>query len=184
MAYKIIITALFYEPVFLLELKGPPTKSMLLSSKITKKYLMSPSLQLLQKGLISNLIAKGQSCPTSGNEIFRALVLIRESRVPVPAPFAKVVQRPVGAFSGVFRNKSFSKLIVLFIRGSGESVIKACCRIVVFLPWLLQTQTFSFLGRWPGQTFTVSVLSKIFRSHELVHPEAKSTRNRMDFNIL
>ena len=57
------------EPVFFLELKGPPTKSMLLSSKITKKYLMSPSLQLLQKSLISDLIAKGQSCPTSSGTV-------------------------------------------------------------------------------------------------------------------
>ena len=66
-AYKIIITALFYQDraSIFAGIEGTPTKSMLLSSKITKKYLMSPSLQLLQKSLISDLIAKGQSCPTS-----------------------------------------------------------------------------------------------------------------------
>ena len=53
---------------------------MLLSSKITKKYLMSPSFQLLQKSLISDLIAKGQSCPTSSDHplLLVAIIVIKK----------------------------------------------------------------------------------------------------------
>ena len=82
-AYKIIITALFYQDrasIFAGIEGTPPTKSMLLSSKITKKYLMSPSLQLLQKSLISDLIAKGQSCPTSSDHplLLVAIIVIKK----------------------------------------------------------------------------------------------------------
>ena len=51
-----------------------PTKSMLLSSKITKKYLINPFLQQLRKSLISDLIAKGQPCPTSSGPPHVSLV--------------------------------------------------------------------------------------------------------------
>ena len=65
MAYNIIIKALFYQDraSIFAGIEGTPHQIDVAEFKNHKKYLINPSLQQVRKSLISDLIAKGQSCP-------------------------------------------------------------------------------------------------------------------------